>query len=599
MIFRKTFRFRLIVLFVINTTLLLMTLGTVYLTAKSLTETSELTEKFKQCSSLYTESEIYYKNFLLEDLITSEFYKNRKSTNTVRSINLLDSSLIAVEEVRKQMDELDDPRAKEMEFLRADLEQLKAQQDFLMRKYLDLGFKDWGMIGNMRSKIHKIEATEFDYNLGLLLTMRRNEKDFLLRGESKYIRSFDESVENFEKHIVKIYQLQRNSSFSEQDVRKLRASLAAYQFGMHKVVDLMKSIGRGQNSGLMKQVSDLQGQINLRLLSLSENVLSNNATYVKWMVATFLFIFFLQSVILGWFIFRFTRMLNKRFNFLFKISSALSSGQKLDKLKEESDGVFDEVKEISSKIFEVDEQFSAANDFSKKVTDGNVDVNYQKQFENTPLANDLLQMRNKFRDVQEEEYRRNWATQGMADFNQLLRVKMEDEEEWFDNLLRKIIEYIGASQGTFILVQENKKQQQVLQVMAMYAYDKKRYESKHYDIESGLLGQVYKEQQMVYIEDVPNDYINITSGMGGAKPKSLVILPLMYSDKMYGILEISSFNKFDEYKIDFLLKLSEVIASSISDMDTSRVVIQMKNQLDAQKQRISELEKEIYEIEKN
>ncbi|MBB6461389.1 GAF domain-containing protein [Flammeovirga kamogawensis] len=576
-----------------------MTLGTVYLTAKSLTETSELTEKFKQCSSLYTESEIYYKNFLLEDLITSEFYKNRKSTNTVRSINLLDSSLIAVEEVRKQMDELDDPRAKEMEFLRADLEQLKAQQDFLMRKYLDLGFKDWGMIGNMRSKIHKIEATEFDYNLGLLLTMRRNEKDFLLRGESKYIRSFDESVENFEKHIVKIYQLQRNSSFSEQDVRKLRASLAAYQFGMHKVVDLMKSIGRGQNSGLMKQVSDLQGQINLRLLSLSENVLSNNATYVKWMVATFLFIFFLQSVILGWFIFRFTRMLNKRFNFLFKISSALSSGQKLDKLKEESDGVFDEVKEISSKIFEVDEQFSAANDFSKKVTDGNVDVNYQKQFENTPLANDLLQMRNKFRDVQEEEYRRNWATQGMADFNQLLRVKMEDEEEWFDNLLRKIIEYIGASQGTFILVQENKKQQQVLQVMAMYAYDKKRYESKHYDIESGLLGQVYKEQQMVYIEDVPNDYINITSGMGGAKPKSLVILPLMYSDKMYGILEISSFNKFDEYKIDFLLKLSEVIASSISDMDTSRVVIQMKNQLDAQKQRISELEKEIYEIEKN
>ncbi|WP_170178503.1 GAF domain-containing protein [Flammeovirga pectinis] len=576
-----------------------MTLGTVYFTAKSLIETSELTEKFKQCSSLYTESEIYYKNFLLEDLITSEFYKNRKSTNTVRSINLLDSSLIAVEEVRKQMDELDDPRAKEMEFLRADLEQLKAQQDFLMRKYLDLGFKDWGMIGNMRSKIHKIEATGFNYNLGLLLTMRRNEKDFLLRGESKYIKSFDESVENFEKHIVKVYQLQRSSSFTEQDVRNLRASLAAYQFGMHKVVDLMKSIGRGQNSGLMKQVSDLQGQINLRLLSLSENVLSNNATYVKWMVAAFLFIFFLQSVILGWFIFRFTGMLNRRFNFLFKISSALSAGQKLDKLKEESKDIFDEIKEISTKIFEVDEQFSAANDFSKKVTDGNVDVTYLKRFENTPLANDLLQMRNKFRDVQEEEYRRNWATQGMADFNQLLRVKMEDEEEWFDNLLRRIIEYIGASQGTFILVQENNKQQQVLQVMAMYAYDKKRHEAKKYDIESGLLGQVYKEQQMVYIEDVPDDYINITSGMGGAKPKSLAILPLMYSDKMYGILEISSFNKFDDYKVDFLLKLSEVIASSISDMDTSRVVIQLRNQLDAQKQRINELEREISEIEKN
>lgn len=590
MIIRKTIRFRLGVLFVINTVLLLSTLAILYFGTRSLRETNELTEQFKQCNALYTESEIYYKNFLLEDLITSEFYKKRKSTNTVRSISMLDSSLYSVEEVRKHMDRLNDPRAKEMEYLRSDMEQLKAHQDFLMRKYLDLGFKDWGMIGNMRSKIHKIENSEIDMDLGMLLTMRRNEKDFLLRGESKYLKQFNESVETFELEIVKMYQNRTSKDLTEQEVRTLRANLAAYQFGMHKVVDLMKVIGRGQNSGLMKQVSDLQGKIDTRLISLSENVLSNNENFIRWITITFLGIFILQAIILSWFVFRFSKLVGRRFEFLFKVSSLLAKGKSLNNYKNDDLIKYDEVSDITMNLFSLDDQLNAANLFSQKVSEDEVGVEYESKYKETPLANDLIQMRNKFRDVQEEEQKRNWVINGMAKFNQQLREKTDTQEEWYDNLLRNIINYIEASQGTFILLDEDKEGNHLLKLMALYAYDKKRYEEREYDLENGLLGQVYKEKKLVYIEDVPDDYISITSGMGEAKPKCLIILPLIYGDIMYGILEISSFSVFDNYHINFLEKLSEVIASSIADIDTSRIVIKLQDEIELQKERIRDLE---------
>ncbi|MBB3699650.1 GAF domain-containing protein [Flammeovirga yaeyamensis] len=598
MIFHKTVRFRLLLLFVINTTLLLVTLAVVYFGTRSLIETNSLNEQFKACNTIYTESEIYYKNFLLDDLNSAEFYKNRKSTNTTRSVNLLDSALFTVEEVRKKMDDLNDVRAKELEFLRTDLEQLKSQQDFLMRKFLDLGYKDWGMIGNMRSKAHKIEKTEINYDLGLLLTLRRHEKDFLLRGEQKYLKLFDESVTEFEKSIIKLY-LSPSTNLTEQDIRNLRAGLAAYQFGMHKVGDLFKVIGRSGNGGLMKSVSDLQEKINTRLLSLSENISSSNEVYLQWMLGLFLVIFILQSIILSWFIFGFSTMVSKKFSFLNKVTQRLVKGESINDLKEEIKNDHDEIADISELLIDINDQFQAAHDFSNRVGEGEVDVTYTNKYTDKPLALDLIKMRNQFQKVQELEHKRNWVTNGMAKFAQLLREKFDEESEWYDNLLRNTISYVGASQGTFILLRDDFKGGQTLDLVALYAYDKKRYDEKQYSLETGLLGQVYKEKEMLYIEDVPEDYVNITSGMGESRPNALIILPLIYAEKMYGILEISSFDKFDKYQVNFLENLSEIIASSIADMNTSRVVIQLNEELSKQKERVRELENIINENVEN
>ena len=73
----------------------------------------------------------------------------------------------------------------------------------------------------------------------------------------------------------------------------------------------------------------------------------------------------------------------------------------------------------------------------------------------------------------------------------------------------------------------------------------------------------------MYITDVPEDFVNITSGLGGATPNAFLIVPLTVNDETFGVIEIASFNLFEQYHIDFVNKLAESIASTLSNAKTN------------------------------
>ncbi|HYI76682.1 MAG TPA: PAS domain-containing protein, partial [Chryseolinea sp.] len=84
----------------------------------------------------------------------------------------------------------------------------------------------------------------------------------------------------------------------------------------------------------------------------------------------------------------------------------------------------------------------------------------------------------------------------------------------------------------------------------------------------GLIGQCYLEAQTIYMAKVPNNYLTITSGLGGANPSSLLVIPLRTNDKIEGVLELASLKPFKPHEIEFLEKLGELLASSIITVRT-------------------------------
>lgn len=200
----------------------------------------------------------------------------------------------------------------------------------------------------------------------------------------------------------------------------------------------------------------------------------------------------------------------------------------------------------------------------------------------------------------EEERRRNWASEGMALFSAMLR-DAANVEQVYDRLLARLVSYLEANQGGLYVVKQEEEQQLVIKLEACFAYNRKKYVEQEFGPGEGLLGQAYLEAEKIVLTEIPEGYISITSGLGEAQPRALVIIPLKLNEQIAGLLELASFKDFEPYEIDFLEKLGETIASSIISINTStrtRELLELTQvQTEEQRAREEELRQNMEELQ--
>jgi hypothetical protein len=61
------------------------------------------------------------------------------------------------------------------------------------------------------------------------------------------------------------------------------------------------------------------------------------------------------------------------------------------------------------------------------------------------------------------------------------------------------------------------------------------------------------------LKDVPPDFLRIGSGLGHAQPASVSILPALFEDEVKAVIELASFNEFNETHQSFLDQLMESV----------------------------------------
>ena len=103
-----------------------------------------------------------------------------------------------------------------------------------------------------------------------------------------------------------------------------------------------------------------------------------------------------------------------------------------------------------------------------------------------------------------------------------------------------------------------------LNLVASVAYNRKKFFKKQIEAGDGLIGACFLEKNLINITKLPQDYLDITSGLGTANPENLLIVPLIYEEIVYGIIEIASLRKFLEYEIEFIETVCRNLAISIS-----------------------------------
>jgi PAS domain S-box-containing protein len=239
--------------------------------------------------------------------------------------------------------------------------------------------------------------------------------------------------------------------------------------------------------------------------------------------------------------------------------------------------------------------------FIETVSSGNYDMELKAESDSDNLTTTLITMRDKLRQNADDDRRRNWATTGQAQIGEILRSTTTKASDLYDNIIRFLVKYTKSNQGGLFLLNDESEQERYLELVACYAFERKKFLTKRVDIGDGLVGQCFLEGQTVHLIEVPQDYISITSGLGGANPSSLLIVPMKVNDAIYGVIELASFKKYEPFEIELVEKLAESIASTISNVrvnDTTRTLLEktqqqaeeMKSQEEEIRQNMEELE---------
>ena len=261
----------------------------------------------------------------------------------------------------------------------------------------------------------------------------------------------------------------------------------------------------------------------------------------------------------------------------------------------------DEIGTMRNELSRLLEGLKHTAGFAHNIGEGNLNAEYRLLSDDDVLGNSLLEMRTSLQKAEKEqslrtkeEEQRSWGTAGLAKFAEILRRDNNDIEALSYNVISNMVKYLGINQGgIFVINDAENDENRVLEMKACYAFDRKKFTEKQVRPGEGMVGTCYLEGEPIYMTEIPNEYITITSGLGDANPRALLICPLKVNDEIFGVIELASFQPFEAYQLEFVKKVSESIAATISTVNVNIRTNQLLEQTKLQAEEMANQEEEL------
>jgi len=239
-------------------------------------------------------------------------------------------------------------------------------------------------------------------------------------------------------------------------------------------------------------------------------------------------------------------------------------------------------------------------DFAHSIGDGNLDTSLTLLSDEDLLGESLIHMQQSLKVAHEaeslrkiEDEKRQWTNAGLAKFSEILRLNNDKLDMLSAEIIKNVVQYINANQGGLFIYNDDEAENIHFELLATYAFNRQKFIKKQIMLGEGLVGTCALEKQTIYLSEIPDSYIEITSGLGEAKPRCLLIVPLLIEEKVLGIIELASFKEIEQYQIDFIEKLAQSIASTLTSVRTNIRTSQLLAKTQQQSEEMSAQEEEM------
>ncbi|HSH51171.1 MAG TPA: GAF domain-containing protein [Bacteroidales bacterium] len=241
--------------------------------------------------------------------------------------------------------------------------------------------------------------------------------------------------------------------------------------------------------------------------------------------------------------------------------------------------------------------------FASEIGSGNIDTQLELLSKDDKLGQSLIEMKENLKKARveeekrkEEDQKRRWANEGLAKFADILRQNNDDISVLSMNIIKKLVRYLNVNQGGLFILNDQDESQKTLDLLAAFAFDREKYLTQQIEIGEGLVGTCAIEKQTIYLTEIPQNYVNIVSGLGGSNPNSLLLIPLKIENDILGVIEMASFKKFEKHEIEFAESVAESIASTLRSV---QINIKTSELLEKSQQQAEEMAAQEEEMRQN
>lgn len=419
----------------------------------------------------------------------------------------------------------------------------------------------------LRDKIEKLMPTWENNNQRVTMDSVFTRFDSLLNIQKESIMANLQSFEDYEDPLTKLL---AEDAIESQVIKRTTV-----------IIGMLDRITAMQEQAIKKSDTDIVNSINA--LKMYTIILGAGIIALGLLSAIFLM-----------------RSITRPVNFLKNVVVKLGRGELVEEKQARASN--DEIGEMAVAMDNLVSGLKSTSLFAENIGSGNYNTEFKPLSEHDVLGNALINMRDNLAKVAEDDKKRNWATEGQAKFGEILRTNSSDVNKLADEIIGNLVKYLRANQGALYIVDDTSSDEEpTMSMKACYAWDKKKFLNQKIFRGEGLSGQAWQEGDTIYLTEVPQDYVKIVSGLGDANPTSVLIVPLKVNDQIFGVVEIASFNVFYDFEIEFVQKIAESIASTISTVkvnartqhlleESQEMTEQMRAQEEEMRQNMEELQ---------
>lgn len=157
----------------------------------------------------------------------------------------------------------------------------------------------------------------------------------------------------------------------------------------------------------------------------------------------------------------------------------------------------------------------------------------------------------------------SWVKSNVAEISSMLQTAA-DPDEFARTLTAQIAPRIKA--GVALFFGSSEESGGALDLRGSYGFRQRKHLGTRYLPGEGLVGQVALERKPIVLDQVPDDYLAIHSGIGEATPRQIIALPLLLQDRLLGVLEFGSFTPFGMAEQTLLDEFMPLAALSLENI---------------------------------